>query len=96
MNDLNPEWNETYRIEVCHFADSLRFEVRDKDHAYAEYIGVVRLETKGTLLQGDVIEGWFPIQTKSDGEQNGELCIRVQYVPTIDIDKSYDVSSRHC
>ena len=34
-NDLNPKWNESYRIEVCHFA------VRDKDHAYSEYIGAV-------------------------------------------------------
>ena len=30
LNDLNPAWNESYRIEVCHFADHLIFEIRDK------------------------------------------------------------------
>ena len=28
LNDLNPIWDEEYRIEVCHFADELVFEVR--------------------------------------------------------------------
>ena len=27
LNDLNPVWDEEYRIEVCHFADQLVFEV---------------------------------------------------------------------
>ena len=26
-------------VQVCHFGDELLFEVRDKDHAYAEFIG---------------------------------------------------------
>ena len=30
LNDLNPKWNESYRIDVCHFADHLIFEIRDK------------------------------------------------------------------
>ena len=30
LNDLNPVWNEQYRIEVCHFANYLNFEIRDK------------------------------------------------------------------
>ena len=30
LNDLNPKWNESYRTEVCHFADHLSFEIRDK------------------------------------------------------------------
>ena len=30
FNNLNPVWNESYRVEVCHFADPLVFEVRDK------------------------------------------------------------------
>ena len=27
LNNLNPTWDESYRIEVCHFADELVFEV---------------------------------------------------------------------
>ena len=36
------------------------FDVRDKDHAYTEAIGIVEIATQH-LLNGQVIEGWFPI-----------------------------------
>ena len=36
------------------------FDVRDKDHAYTEAIGIVELTTQH-LLNGQVIDGWFPI-----------------------------------
>lgn len=87
-NDLNPEWNESYRIDVCHVSDELRFEVLDKDHAYAEMIGIVKLST-AELVECQVIEGWFPIQFHK--AQNGELRLSVEYVPVANIDKSYEV-----
>ena len=34
LNNLNPVWNEQYRIEVCHYADHLKFEIRDKVQKY--------------------------------------------------------------
>ena len=80
-------------FQVCHRADVLRFSVADKDHAYSEKIGEVRLQT-AVLLTGDVIEGWFPISGKNgktDG--NGELCLNVRYVPVQAQQKSFDVSN---
>jgi len=49
LNSLDPVWNESYRIEVCHSAECLSFEVRDKDHAYAEFIGAVYIPVVGGL-----------------------------------------------
>ena len=37
-NELHPVWNESYKIDVCHFAEYLKFNVWDKDNAYSEYI----------------------------------------------------------
>jgi hypothetical protein len=37
-------------VEVCHSAEALEFEVRDKDHAYAEFIGTVAIPIAGGLL----------------------------------------------
>ena len=34
------------RVEVCHKADLLVFDVRDKDHAYTEEIGLVEINTQ--------------------------------------------------
>ena len=90
-NDLNPEWNESYRIEVCHFADYLIFEVRDKDHAYSEYIGAVNIYTS-SLLTGEVKEGWFPI-CKKNGKPNGKaaLQIQVQFISRHTLEQTYEV-----
>ena len=52
-NNLNPEWNEFYRIEVCHHAEYLIFDVKDKDHARAEKIGLVKIKCD-QLLSGKV------------------------------------------
>ncbi|CAB4066261.1 PLD1_2 [Lepeophtheirus salmonis] len=68
LNSLFPVWNESYRVEVCHFAEELVFEIRDKDHAYSEFIGEVRLSTR-ELLNGDTREGWFPIMKKNGNPQ---------------------------
>jgi hypothetical protein len=48
-------------VQVCHKADSLIFDVRDKDHAFAEEIGVVELATQH-LVNGQKVEEWFPIR----------------------------------
>ena len=64
-NSLNPQWNEWFKVEVCHRADSLIFDVRDKDHANTEVIGIVEISTQH-LLNGQVVEGWFPITNTSN------------------------------
>ena len=63
-NSLNPKWNEWFKVEVCHRADTLIFDVRDKDHAYTEVVGEVILDCQH-LINGQVVEGWFPIQKGS-------------------------------
>ena len=90
-NDLNPKWNESYRIEVCHFADHLVFEVRDKDHAYSEYIGAVDLPTS-SLLTGELKQGWYPI-CKTNGKPHGraELYIKVQFIARHTLEQTYEV-----
>ena len=61
LNSLDPVWNESYRIEVCHSAECLTFEVRDKDHAYAEFIGSVYIPVVGGLLVSWSTVGFFLI-----------------------------------
>ena len=76
-NDLNPKFNEDYRVEVCHFANELTFDIKDKDHAYSEFIGNVNIAT-ATLLNGDPVEGWFNI-TKRSGRSKGQIKLKVVY-----------------
>ena len=52
LNDLNPQWNESFSVELCHWGANLNFEVRDKDHAYAEYIGMVQIPVNDLISTG--------------------------------------------
>jgi hypothetical protein len=70
------------RIEVCHFAEELIFEVRDKDHAYTEYIGAVVIPTH-SIMHGEVKEGWFPILKRNKLTQRGTLHVRVQFISQV-------------
>merc|ERR1719348_980703 len=89
-NSLNPVWDEWFKIEVCHRADSLIFDVRDKDHAYTEVVGEVEISTQ-QLLSRQVIEGWFDIV--KGNKHNGKLHIRVEYVSMVQIGQNYEVDS---
>ncbi len=89
LNDLNPVWNETYRIEVCHFADHLIFEVRDKDHAYSELMGSVQIDC-AVLVSGAPMDGWFDIKKKS-GKCKGQLKLKLAYRSAASMAKTYNV-----
>jgi len=89
-NSLNPVWDEWFKIEVCHRADSLIFDVRDKDHAYTEVVGEVEISTQH-LLSSQVIDGWFDIV--KGNKHNGKLNIRVEYVSMVQIGQNYEVDS---
>ena len=90
-NDLNPVWNESYRVEVCHLGTFLTFKIRDKDHTHSQIIGSVNI-LLSTLLSGSPIEGWFPIM-KTDHVQckNAELDLQITYVPRTSLRSSYEV-----
>ncbi len=62
---------------MCHYANELAFEVRDKDHAFSEFIGAVSFPTAEIMLPGAAREGAFPIVSKH-GKHHGELNLRVQ------------------
>lgn len=88
-NDLNPKFNEDYRVEVCHFANELTFDIKDKDHAYSEFIGNVNIAT-ATLLNGDPVEGWFNI-TKRSGRSKGQIKLKVVYKSKANLENTYNV-----
>ena len=79
-------------LQVCHNAPFLHFCVCDKDHARKEKIGEVQVQMEH-LVDGRQIEGWFPIAgSNGKTKDNGELSIKVQFVPVTDNPKLYDVS----
>ncbi len=93
-NNLNPVWNEDYRIEVCHFAEHLVFEVRDKDHAKSEFIGSVSIPTS-MLLSEEVMENEYPIK-KKNGHHRGKLELKIQVLILINAFKKHLINCCCC
>ena len=93
-NSLDPNWDELFKVEVCHHADNLVFDVRDKDHTSTEVIGEVVLPLQ-QLIDGQIIDGWFQIKKSSRTRTkiHGELSVKVQFVDKFDVQDSYDVDS---
>ena len=79
------------RIEVCHEAADIKFHVKDKDHAYSEYIGEVSISVRA-LLETGIVEGEFPI-TDNSSKDRGRLVVRVQFIMTSDVEPSFDIES---
>ncbi len=76
---------------MCHFGEEVIFEVRDKDHAYAEFIGSVVIPSS-TLLSGQKISAeWFPIKSKSGRSHKGQLQISLQYISVAMVERTYEV-----
>ena len=84
-NELNPVWDEKFDVLVCHNANSLRFNVKDKEHIGAADIGSCQIRVED-LLSGETIDGWFDLMS----QDQGRLKISVQYVP-LESQHSYEM-----
>ena len=85
------------RVEVCHDASSIKFHVKDKDHAYSEYIGAVSVSVEALVAAG-MVEGDFPIVDSRRGSgsgrgDRGHLSLRVQFIRTSEVVPSFDIES---
>lgn len=89
-NSLNPVWNERFKIEVCHGANTLVFDIRDKDHLNTEAIGIVEINTQ-MLLNGQMIEDSFPIM--QGRKSQGMLQVSVHYKSMMEINNTFEVPS---
>lgn len=49
-NNLFPQWNEFFRVSVCHHAKKIIFRVKDQDELGSENLGEVIVSVKEQLL----------------------------------------------
>ena len=92
LNSLNPKWNESYRLDVCHTDDVLSFCVLDKDNFKSELIGSVEFQVV-ELMDGKKREGWYSILKKRHVRSRGKLHLMVKFVPYSEQKKSLEVDS---
>ena len=75
-NTLNPIWQETFSIPVCHESAYIKINVRDKEHIGSESVANVYFSCED-VKQGDIIQGWFDLQNNE--EVCGSIKMSIQY-----------------
>jgi len=80
QNNLNPVWEESFNIPVCHHANTIKFSVMDREHIGAETVGHVLLSTD-EVMSGEHLEGWFDLVVSNSGETQGGVHIALQLFP---------------
>lgn len=55
-NDLNPLWDETFSVDVCHHANHLRLSVTDKDCVGTFDVGGCLIDLR-QLMDGEKVGG---------------------------------------
>ena len=85
-NNLNPEWNEVFYLNVCHYVTELEFKVNDKDLTSSEILGIHILPV-GRLLATDEETGQHQrvalhrVVDLDDKPKHGSLEYFVEYIP---------------
>lgn len=93
-DDLNPKWDEFFRLPLCYRADELRFTVKDKDVMGMQYIGYMSVSAK-TLSKELFLEGWFDLRKTKKAvykslslsslipsrKSQGSLRVKLKYTP---------------
>ncbi|CAB4065983.1 PLD1_2 [Lepeophtheirus salmonis] len=82
-NNLHPQWNEYFRVMVCHHAKKLLFRVKDQDEISSELIGEIVISVKDLLYKpGMRYQGWMDV-LDSNRKVNGQLYVKVVYQPCV-------------
>lgn len=77
-NNLNPIWNEKFRVEVCHNVVSVTFAVRDKDFVSSEIMGSVTFSSESIISSGGV-SGTFDLFKEKSSKKVGQLTLSIIY-----------------
>ena len=89
----NPEWNETYLFDVCHFTKKLEIVVLEKDPTNSDKVGAVSFSVSD-LLDGEKRDDWYDILGDDGRTANGHLNLCICHIPhTMEESSSYEVQS---
>ena len=93
IDNLNPKWDETYSIDVCHFAENIEFIVYDEDSVTSEKCGSVKFKVDD-VLSGHKFENeeGYPIKHRLHRHERGRLFLSLEFVSCSQIENGpYEV-----
>ena len=76
-NNLNPIWDESFRVDVCHHVVAVIITVKDKDFLSSEVIGSITF-TAESIFSGE-ISGTFDL-FREKGKKAGQITLQIHYI----------------
>jgi len=76
-NNLNPKWEESFQVQICHKFEALTFTVKDMDVFTSKKMGFLTIRAQ-ELLSSESIEGWFPLTSRM-GRHAGSIRIFLKF-----------------
>ncbi|KAK9797766.1 hypothetical protein WJX73_008737 [Symbiochloris irregularis] len=72
-----PVWNDTHKVLMAHDVTHIKLVVKDHDMIAAEHMGDVLIPAQD-LVEGQPVEGWFPLTNKKGKLLKGGGRIRIK------------------
>lgn len=88
-NNLNPCWNESFRVDVCHHVVAVTFTVKDKDFLSSETMGSIKF-TAESLIADNTVCGSFDL-ISDKGKKAGQLKLSITYRSKVNSSSSPEV-----
>ena len=88
-NNLNPRWNENFRVDVCHNVTSVTFTVKDKDFVSSETMGSVKFNAE-SFIADNTLNGSFDL-ISDKGKRAGTLMLSITYRSKVNSSSSPEV-----
>ena len=92
-DDRNPLWNQSFCIDVCHFASELKILVWDEDPLRNEFVGCVKFPISDLVIE-TTKDDWYDIINEDGSSVYRRINIRIQFdsLKTLQ-NPSYEVES---
>ncbi|CAL4099696.1 unnamed protein product [Meganyctiphanes norvegica] len=86
-DNLDPEWDERYAVDICHEVSIIKFTVHDKDLIGSKVIGHCKILPDRVISEGGVSgsfnlisEGFFTGSFKKKNTGNGTLFLSIYFI----------------
>lgn len=90
-NNLNPQWDETFKIDICHEVSKVTFTVRDKDFLSSEMIGFLEFPVE-EITSGSPPNGTFDLwRNNNKSKKAGTITLSMTFSQKSTVPGAYEV-----
>ncbi|CAL4067307.1 unnamed protein product [Meganyctiphanes norvegica] len=88
-NNLNPQWDEHFKVDICHEVSKITLTVRDKDFLSSEIIGIKEFPVE-EITSGSP-NGTYDLWRNNNSKKAGSLTLSITFTRNSTVPGEYEV-----